>query len=482
MNCISPLPNTKPKCLLTIIFFNLNNNGVVKITEYDAVIIGSGPAGYTCAIRVSQLGGKAAVIEKDLTGGICTNWGCIPTKAMITSAKIVDTIKKSSRFGIDVKDFEIDFKKITKHRDRTVKISRKGIETLLKKNDVDLIHGQGKIISDNEVKVDDKTIKAKNIVVATGSSPIIPGFIKLGEDILSSKELLQIKEIPEKLIIVGGGVIGLEFATLFSILGSEVTIVEMMERLLVNADPEISKELEKAYSRKKINIFTKHKVLSAKSNSVEIEDMTEGKKLTLKADKILVAIGRRANVDKEEMENNSIKYSKTGIKVDNHMRTNKKNIYAIGDITGKSILAHVGIQQAVVAAENIMGKNTKMNYVVPACIYTIPEVAEVGANETEVDDTKVGKFPMIVNARARGEGHTTGFIKVVIKDDLLVGCQMIGHNVTELISEAAVIIKNKISCKEILKTIHPHPTYAESIKGAIEDAYKEAIDLMPKKN
>ncbi|MBN2422705.1 dihydrolipoyl dehydrogenase [Candidatus Woesearchaeota archaeon] len=453
---------------------------MIKIPEYDAVIIGSGPAGYTCAIRISQLHGKACVVEKDLAGGICTNWGCIPTKAMLSVSKVFEMIKKSSRFGINADNPNVDFSKVCSHRDRVVMASRKGIESLLKANNVDLISGNAELVSETEVRVNEQVIKAKNIVIATGSSPLIPGFIRLSETVLSSKGLLQIKEIPAKLIVVGGGVIGMEFATLFSSLGTEVTVVEMLDKCLSICDNEISEELEKIYRRKGINLLTKHKVLSVEGNNVKVQNLENNAQLDLNADKILVAIGRRANLNIEELDKFGIAYDKKGIAVDGALKTNKPTIYAIGDITGKSILAHVGIHQGIIAAENIMGHNAEMEYTVPACIYTNPEVAEAGLKENEAESPLVGKFPFIANGRARGEAHTEGFVKVVIKDDLIVGCQMLGHNVTEFISEAAVAIKNKIPAKEIMNTIHPHPTYAEALKEAIADAYNEAIDLMPK--
>ncbi|MFH0874371.1 MAG: dihydrolipoyl dehydrogenase [archaeon] len=448
---------------------------------YDAIVIGSGPAGYTCAVRVAQLGGKVIVVEKDLTGGICTNWGCIPTKAMITSAKIVDTIKKSSRLGIEIDGYKINFDKIIQHRDRVVGSSRKGIESLFASYGIEIIRGEGKVISVSQVKVGDRIIEGKNIVIATGSSPIIPPFIRLSERVHSSSELLQIKKIPQSLAVIGGGVIGLEFATLFSTLGSEVTIIEMMDRILINCDIEISAELARQYSRSGIKILTKHKVKEVRDGFVKCENLDTGKDLEITPEYILVAIGRRANIDAGMLESVGIKYDKNGIFVDDYLRTNIPSVFALGDATGKSILAHVGIEQGTVAADNIMGKNRKIEYIVPACIYTFPEVAEVGKHENEVIGARVGKFPFIANARGRCEVHTVGFYKVVVKDDVIVGAQVIGQNATELIAEAALAIKNKISAVEIMDTIHAHPTYAESFKAAVEDAYGKAIDLPPNK-
>ncbi len=448
---------------------------------YDAIVIGSGPAGYTCAIRVAQLGGKAVVIEKDLTGGICTNWGCIPTKAMITAAKVVDTVKKAARLGIEISELKVNFQKIMQHRDRVVSTSRKGIESLLSQNGIELVRGEGKLISADKVQVGDNVLEGKNIVLATGSSPLIPPFIKLSKTVHSSSELLQIDHIPESLTIIGGGVIGLEFATLFSTLGSKVTIIEMLDRILANCDPEISAELEKSYSRAGMNILTKHKVLAVEGNTVKLQKLETGEELEARSEVILVAIGRRANIASEMLDAVGVKYERNGISVDEKMRTSVPNIYAVGDANGKSILAHAGIHQAEVAAENIMGHDASMEYTVPACIYTFPEVAEVGRHESDVPGAKVGKFPMIANARARCEAHSDGFVKVVLKDDVVVGCQMIGQNATEMISEAGLAVKNRMSVSQILDTIHAHPTYAEAFREAVADAVGKAIDLPPKK-
>jgi len=448
---------------------------------YDAIVIGSGPAGYTCAIRVAQLGGKAVVIEKDLTGGICTNWGCIPTKAMITAAKVVDTVKKAARLGIEISELTVNFQKIMQHRDRVVSPSRKGIESLLSQNGIELVRGEGKLISADKVQVGDNVLEGKNIVLATGSSPLIPPFIKLSKTVHSSSELLQIDHIPESLTIIGGGVIGLEFATLFSTLGSKVTIIEMLDRILANCDPEISAELEKSYSRAGMNILTKHKVLAVEGNTVKLQKLETGEELEARSEVILVAIGRRANIASEMLDAVGVKYERNGISVDEKMRTSVPNIYAVGDANGKSILAHAGIHQAEVAAENIMGHDASMEYTVPACIYTFPEVAEVGRHESDVPGAKVGKFPMIANARARCEAHSDGFVMVVLKDDVVVGCQMIGQNATEMISEAGLAVKNRMSVSQILDTIHAHPTYAEAFREAVADAVGKAIDLPPKK-
>jgi len=448
---------------------------------YDAIVIGSGPAGYTCAIRVAQLGGKAVVIEKDLTGGICTNWGCIPTKAMITAAKVVDTVKKAARLGIEISELKVNFQKIMQHRDRVVSTSRKGIESLLSQNGIELVRGEGKLISADKVQVGDNVLEGKNIVLATGSSPLIPPFIKLSKTVHSSSELLQIDHIPESLTIIGGGVIGLEFATLFSTLGSKVTIIAMLDRILANCDAAISAELEKSYSRAGMNILTKHKVLAVEGNTVKLQKLETGEELEARSEVILVAIGRRANIASEMLDAVGVKYERNGISVDEKMRTSVPNIYAVGDANGKSILAHAGIHQAEVAAENIMGHDASMEYTVPACIYTFPEVAEVGRHESDVPGAKVGKFPMIANARARCEAHSDGFVKVVLKDDVVVGCQMIGQNATEMISEAGLAVKNRMSVSQILDTIHAHPTYAEAFREAVADAVGKAIDLPPKK-
>jgi len=329
---------------------------------------------------------------------------------------------------------------------------------------VDLIQGAGEIVSSTEVKVNEEVLKAKNIVIATGSSPIVPGFIKLSENVITSKQLLQIEEIPKSMIIVGGGVIGLEFATLFSYLGTEVTIVEMLDTILNNFDKDIPLELEKQMKRKGVTILTKHKVLEVTDSHVKVENLVNNETIELSAEKTLIAIGRRANIEPEKLEKLGVNYEKTGISVDETMRTNIPNIYAIGDINGISILAHVGIEQGIVAAENIMGNNAQMEYTVPGCIYTLPEVATVGKREDEVENPKIGMFPMIANGRARGEIHTEGFIKVVIKDDLIVGAHMVGHNTTETLIPTlfAFLIISRVFAAVIMAFVGMHPQFVHT--------------------
>ncbi|NTV24247.1 MAG: dihydrolipoyl dehydrogenase [Nanoarchaeota archaeon] len=444
---------------------------------FDCIVIGTGPAGYTAAVRAKQLGGEVCIIERDLTGGVCTNWGCIPTKAMITAAKAVESAKAAKELGILAK-IKINFKGISKHRDRVIKASRDSLEENLSSYGINIIRGEGKVISGTQVSVGKRIIEGKNIVIATGSVPTIPGFIKLSKTVISSKELVTIKKIPESLIIIGGGVIGLEFATLFSSLGTKITIIEMFDRILFNADPEVSEELSKEYKKKGIKILTRHKVISASGNIVEVESLDTQKKRKLESELILVAIGRHALVDAPALDKAGIKYDKTGIIVNERMQTSLPSVYAVGDSTGKSMLAHAGIEQATVAAENIMGKDRKMDYTVPACIYTMPEVAMVG--EIESSGALVGRFPFSSNARARCESSTEGFVKAVIKDGFLVGVHIIGHNATEMISEGALAVKNRMKAKDIIETIHAHPTYAEALKCAIEDAYHLSVDQKKK--
>ncbi len=422
---------------------------------YDAIIIGGGIAGYNCSLKVAELGGKAILIEKNELGGTCTNWGCIPTKALQASAKLIDKIKKSKKLGIEVKDFSVDFKEIINRKDRIVRTSVLGIKQLLE-NKVEIIQGEGKIIDKNKVKVNDKVIEGKNIVIATGSKPI-----KLENiDGITNEEILQLDEIPKKLLIIGGGVIGVEFGCIFNKFGSNVTIVEMLEQIIPSEEKEIAEELRRSMEKDGIRIFTNAKVEYAKNENALIK--TKEKEINEDFDKTLIAVGRKANFDKEEMDKLGIKYSKKGIKVKKNMQTSISNIYAVGDVTGDILLAHYGYHQGIVAAENIMGKKKKISSIVPNCIYTIPEVASVGKI---TDNFK--KVNYAANGKARTLDETRGFIKVYLKNNKIIGCSIIGEDATELIAEATLAIQNKLSIEGIKKTIHAHPTLAELFFEAI---------------
>lgn len=421
---------------------------------YDAIVIGGGIAGYNCCLKVVELGGKAVLIEKKELGGTCTNYGCIPTKAMQASAKVIDKLRKSKKYGINVSDFSVDFKEIINRKDRIVKTSVLGIKSLLEK--VEIINGEGKIIDKNKVNVNDKVLEGKNIVIATGSMPIrLPNI-----DGMTNEEILELEEVPKKLLIIGGGAIGAEFGCIFNRFGSEVTIVEMLEQIIPTEEKEIAEELKRGMEKDGIRIYTNAKVEYVKGNNALIKT-SEGE-IKEEFDKVLIAVGRKANFDKEEMGKLGVKCSKKGIKVNKQMQTSVDNIYAVGDVTGEMQLAHYGYHQGITAAENIMGKKSKISKVVPNCIYTIPEIASVG----KITD-KFKKANYAANGKARTLDEIRGFIKVYFEKDKVVGCSIIGENATELIAEATLAINNRISVKDIKKTIHAHPTLAELFFDAV---------------
>lgn len=426
----------------------------------DAVIIGGGPAGYSCAVRIAKLGGKAIVVEKEELGGVCANWGCIPTKALQATAKFIDRLGKAGNYGVEAK-FSFDFGNIMERKERMVKTTVMGIRKLMENHGIEVVKGTGKIVSKNEVRIEEtgKTVKAKNIVIATGSEPVsIPGI-----EGITNREILELDEAPKKLLIVGGGVIGVEFAAIFSRLGSEVTIVEMMDRIIPAEDEEVSETLRRTMERDGIRIFTSSKIEKASGGKAMIR--TKEKTFGENFDKVIVSVGRKPNIP-GELGSLGIKYEKNGIMVDRSMRTNVKNVYAVGDVTG-SYLAHVAYEEGMVAAENIMGRKSRIDYrTIPVCIFTIPEIASVGMREK---GCKEGKALFAASGRARATSETQGFVKVLSKDGKLVSVSIIGENATELIAEAALIISQGIPINKIRKIFHAHPTLSESLVEALEN-------------
>ena len=356
---------------------------------YDVVVIGAGPSGQSCAVRVAQQGGKVAIIERDYIGGICTNWGCTPSKSMIESAKVAQTIRESEKYGVDVDTFFVNFSKVAKRRNRVVETVREEIRDLLEHHHVDIYYGQAEPQKDRAILIREgkldangetmhftgktETIQATNIVFATGSQPLdLSSFDKNDPTIVSSNRLISINTLPKSLTIIGGGVIGLEFATIFSNLGSKVTIVEFLDRVVAGMDVDISSTITKILEKKGVKIFVGHEALSVEHGTIRLRDRKTGQEKNVKSDLVLVAIGRKPVILTESLENLGVEYTKKGITVNEYMQTNQPDIWAIGDATGKSILAHVGIQQGIICGENIMaGKNDlrKMDYsVIPAVI------------------------------------------------------------------------------------------------------------------
>ncbi len=466
---------------------------------YDAVILGGGPAGHSCAVRIAQLGGKVAIVERDFLGGICTNWGCTPSKAMIESAKVAREVKESERYGIKTGRMQIDFQRVAARRDQVVKDVRAFITDLLQHHKVDIYQGEGVIQSAERVLVrggkldpdgekmtysgEQDELRTKNIVIATGSQPLLPDFVDPHDpSVVSSNRLISINELPQSLVIVGGGVIGMEFATIFSNLGSQVTVVEFLPRLLAGMDPDISSEITAQMEKNGVRILTNHKVTAIKKGVLTASDMGTGETVEVKAQMFLIAIGRRAVVHDETYTKLGIQYTPKGVGINDAMQTNIAGIWAIGDATGKSILAHAGIQQGIIAAENIVRKEgaplRQMDYgVIPAIVYSIPEIAMVGSVPQDLAGVGVYKVPFAKNLRATIEEKKAGLIKIWVKDRRLLAVQAIGNNVSEFFQELTNMVALKTDIGEAAGIIHAHPTYSEITRSIFDLALGRAVDF-----
>jgi len=462
------------------------------MNKYDVTIIGAGPGGYVSAIKAAQCGAKVALIEREHFGGTCLNWGCIPTKSMVASAEIFDKMKDAKEFGISSNNPSFNWGKIVSRKDGIVKTLRNGIAALLKSNKIDVIQGTAKLKTRNEIEVTnkkDKTIVASDkIILATGSESAKPGFFPFdGKKVLDSKDLLDIKKLPKSIIIVGGGVIGCEFASVLNSFGVKVTVVEMLERLLPIEDKDISAALTKQFEDSGITVKTGVAIENVKTTAKGVRGKVEGK--TVSAEMMLVAVGRALNTKDIGLEEVRIKVDENNaIVVNDRMQTNVGNVYAIGDITNKMQLAHVASAQGIVAAENATGKRASLNYkVVPNCIFTSPEIGTVGMNQAEaikvVEKVKVGKFFYSGLGKAMAIGETNGFYKIVSDDSTgeILGVQIFGAHATDIIAEAALAIQLECTVEELGKTIHAHPTLAEGVMEAAHAVHGECIHMPARK-
>ncbi|MBA2500602.1 MAG: dihydrolipoyl dehydrogenase [Chitinophagaceae bacterium] len=465
---------------------------------YDVIVIGTGPGGYVAAIRASQLGLKTAVIEKESLGGICLNWGCIPTKALLKSAQVYEDIKHAESYGIEASG-KPNFEAVIKRSRGVADKMSKGVQYLMKKNKIDVIMGFGKITGKGKVEVtngDDKkqSVEGKYIILATGGrSRELPSLPIDGKKIIGYREAMSLPQQPKTIIVVGSGAIGVEFAYFYNSMGSKVTIVEFLPRIVPVEDEEISKELLKNFKKSGIEVMTDSEVTSVDSNGngVKAKVKTPNGEISLEADILLSAVGVAANLENIGLEAAGIKTDKGRIMVDKYYQTNVPGIYAIGDCTPGQALAHVASKEGIICVENIAFTEKKFNHQpealdygnVPGCTYCYPEIASVGYTEKQAKDAgfdiKVGKFPLSAAGKATAAGHNEGFIKVIFdaKYGEWLGTHMIGYNVTELIAETVVARKLETTHHEILNSIHPHPTISENIKEAIEVAYGEAIHL-----
>lgn len=464
--------------------------------KYQIAVLGGGPGGYVAVIRAAQLGFKTVVIDKDNLGGICLNWGCIPTKSLLKNAEIFDNIKNHGKdFGLHTDNLTFNFNEIIKRsRDISDKITR-NVEMLIKKNKVDRIRGFGKLISQNEIEILDndgkktETITADNIIIATGARPkTLPNIPVDRKNIITSTEAMFLSEQPKELIIIGAGAIGIEFAYFYSVLGTKVTVIEMLDNILPVEDAEVSQALEKNFKKRGINILTKTAVEKAevKGKKVVVTINQNGDKKELSADKVLSAIGVTGNVEGFGLEKLGIELFKNHIKVDKKTyKTNIPNIYAIGDVIGPPWLAHVASAEGIHCVEGIKGiNNPEVNYEnIPGCTYCQPQVASVGLTEAKARELgyelKIGKFPFMASGKAFAVGEREGFVKLIFdaKYGELLGGHIIGSEATELIAEVALARAMEATGHSIIKTVHAHPTLSESVMEAAANAYGEAIHI-----
>lgn len=466
---------------------------------YDIIVVGSGPGGYVAAIRASQLGYKTAIVEKESLGGICLNWGCIPTKALLKSASVFENFTHAADYGIIATDFKPDFGAVIKRSRGVADKMSKGIQFLMKKNKIDVIMGMGKLNAKKEVEVTGADGKmtahaAKHVILATGArSRQLPNLPQDGKKVIGYREAMSLPTMPKSMIVVGSGAIGVEFAYFYKSLGVEVTIVEFMPRIVPVEDEDISKELERVFRKKGLKIMTNASVekVDASGTGVKATVKTAEGEVVLEADILLSAVGIAANIENIGLEALKVATDKGKVTVDKYYKTNVDGIYAIGDITPGQALAHVASKGAVICVEAIAYKDGKYKHQpepldygnVPGCTYCSPEIASVGMTEKQAKDAgyevKVGKFPFSASGKASAAGATEGFVKVVFdaKYGEWLGTHSIGYNVTETIAETVVARKLETTWQEVLDSIHPHPTMSEGVKDAVEVALGEAIHL-----
>jgi dihydrolipoamide dehydrogenase len=467
---------------------------------YDVIVLGSGPGGYPAAIRASQLGLKVAIIEKESLGGVCLNWGCIPTKALLKSANVFDYLKHAADYGITATGVDKDFGGVIKRSRGVADKMSKGVQFLMRKNKIDVVMGYGKIKAKGQIEVTaqdgtQQIVDGKYIVIATGGrGKVLPNLPVDGRKVIGYREAMVLPQQPKSMIIVGSGAIGCEFGYFYNSMGTKVTIVEFLPKIVPVEDDDISKELEKAFKKQGIDVMTNASVESvdtAGSGVIATIKKQDGSIITLEADIVLSAVGVVANIENIGLEEVGIKAEKGKIAVDKYGQTNVATIYAIGDATIGQALAHVASKEGINAAEAIAFNEKKLAHLpeamdygnIPGCTYCTPEIASVGMTEKAAKEAgfelKIGKFPFMASGKASAAGATEGFVKVIYdaKYGELLGVHMIGLNVTDMIAEAVVARKLETTAHEILNAVHPHPTMSEGFKEATAMAYGEAIDV-----
>ncbi len=461
--------------------------------KYDIIIIGSGPGGYVTAIRASQLGFKVAVVEKEHLGGICLNWGCIPTKALLKSAQVYDYLKHVDAYGLKAEKIDKDFLAVVKRSRNVAEGMSKGVQFLMKKNKIDVIDGFGKIKTGKKVDVTDTSGKvteysADNIIIATGARSRELPFMPIdGEKVIGYRQALALPKQPKKMIIVGSGAIGVEFAYFYNTMGTEVTIIEYLPKIVPLEDDDVSKQFERSLKKQKIKVMTNSSVTAVDISGKGVKATVKTKKgeQILEADILLSAVGIKSNIENIGLEDVGIVVDKDKILVNDFYQTNIPGYYAIGDVVPGPALAHVASAEGITCVEKLAGLHAeKIDYGnIPGCTYATPEIASVGLTEAQCKeqglDVKIGKFPFSASGKASAAGTTDGFVKVIFdaKYGEWLGCHMIGSGVTDMIAEAVLGRKLETTGHEVLKTIHPHPTMSEAVMEAVADAYDEVIHL-----
>jgi len=461
--------------------------------KFDIAIIGSGPGGYVAAIRASQLGKKVAIIERENLGGICLNWGCIPTKALLKSAQVFDYINHSDDYGISIKDAKVDFDGMVKRSRGVADGMSKGIAFLMKKNKIEVINGTGKLAGKGKINVtDDKgkssIVEADHIILATGArSRELPNIPIDGKNVVGYRDAMVLPKQPKEMIVIGSGAIGMEFAYFYSTIGTKVTIVEFMDRILPVEDADVSKAMMMNYKKKGIEIMTNSSVekVESKGGKSTVTIKTKKGTETKECDIVLSAAGVQTNLENLGLEEMGIKHDKGKIVVDDFYKTTAPSVYAIGDIVPGPALAHVASAEGIICVEAICGHHPQaLNYGnIPGCTYTHPEVASVGLTEEQAKEKgyelRVGKFPFSASGKASASGHKDGFVKVIFdkKYGEWLGCHMMGEGVTDMIAEAVVARNLETTGMEVLKSVHPHPTMSEAVMEAVAQAYEECIHL-----
>ena len=458
------------------------------MSKYDVIVLGSGPGGYVTAIRASQLGLKTAIIEKESLGGVCLNWGCIPTKALLKSAQVFDYLKHAEDYGLSVKQYDKDFTKVVARSRNIADGMSKGVQFLLKKNKIDVLKGFGKLKPGKKVDVDGTQYSADHIIIATGSrSRVLPNLPQDGKKVIGYREAMTLEKQPKSMIIVGSGAIGVEFAHFYNTMGTDVTLVEFQPNLVPVEDLDVSKQFERSFKKAGIKVMTNSSVEKVDTSGKTVKATVKTKKgeEILEADVVLSAVGIVSNIEGIGLEDVGIVADKGKIMVNDFYQTNIPGYYAIGDVTPGQALAHVASAEGITCVEKIAGMQVEaIDYGnIPGCTYATPEIASVGMTEKQAKEAgyelKVGKFPFSASGKASASGTKDGFVKVIFdaKYGEWLGCHMIGAGVTDMIAEAVLGRKLETTGHEVLKTIHPHPTMSEAVMEAVADAYGEVIHL-----